>query len=183
MEVTDVVAILIALFALGLAVWEGIENRRHNRLSTRPLLVFITQLYADKKVGLFLNNLGPGPAIVSDIRAKVDGKEFGFHNPDDVVQVAKELSLYVDWAAGHYVGKGSTISSGEKQELLSIQSEATTERIALFRQALSRLELTVKYDSLYRVPDQSTYKWREAANQKVEATGNNAVGSLRSTTS
>lgn len=41
------IAIFIATIALMISVWQGCEQRRHNRLSVRPLLGFETISYND----------------------------------------------------------------------------------------------------------------------------------------
>jgi len=66
---------VIALAALVLAVWEGVMERRHNRLSVAPRLTI--RLHAGDSLGMLgctVSNEGLGPAIVTNCLIKVDGK-------------------------------------------------------------------------------------------------------------
>ena len=57
-----VAAAVGALAAVGVATWEGYENRRHNRLSVRPQLDLKLEV-SSGKAGWVLSNVGVGPAI------------------------------------------------------------------------------------------------------------------------
>ena len=59
---------LIAVTAVVISVGEGIETRRHNRLSVKPVLsVFKNGSTSDQDIGLYLENNGTGPARIISI--------------------------------------------------------------------------------------------------------------------
>ena len=121
-----IVATVIALLSVVIAVWEGVETRRHHRLSVKPILLFsktfnITQNsegVANKTtMTLELVNRGLGPAIIKTVSlTSPDGsksflnwkKALDFANYEGVVASSSDLS------------EGSVLDSGEKIILLSV---------------------------------------------------------------
>jgi hypothetical protein len=58
---------LIALSALGLAIWQGMVQRLHNRLSVKPHLVFHRNVQNDSpQIAILLTNSGIGPAVIKN---------------------------------------------------------------------------------------------------------------------
>ena len=80
-------AIVIALSALVLSIWQGILTRNHNRISVRPL-VTISGAVNENGSGWKLGNAGLGPAIVKWFKVTVDDKPM--HNWREF---AKELDM------------------------------------------------------------------------------------------
>lgn len=75
-RVQAVLALVIALAAIGLTAWEGIENRRHNRLSVRPRLDADIESGRDGSehfVRMAIEGTGLGPAVISTFRIYFDG--------------------------------------------------------------------------------------------------------------
>ncbi len=74
----NVLTIIVAVAAIALSIWEGVENRRHNRLSVLPHL---------ERAGLNLNedsvytmrfaveNTGLGPAVLQNFLVFHDGEK------------------------------------------------------------------------------------------------------------
>ncbi len=70
-------ALDVALIALVLAIWQGWQNYRHNKLSVRPLLKFdvtIGQGDGTRVYKLKLVNCGIGPAIIKDVKLFFEDK-------------------------------------------------------------------------------------------------------------
>lgn len=71
-----VLALVIAFAAIGLATWEGAENRRHNRLSVQPRLgaeVDAGRTSQSEYVRLVVESNGLGPAVFRTFRIYFDG--------------------------------------------------------------------------------------------------------------
>jgi hypothetical protein len=69
-------ALVIALAAIGLTAWEGIENRRHNRLSVRPRLGAEIETGRDGSehfARMAIEGTGLGPAVIGTFRVYFDG--------------------------------------------------------------------------------------------------------------
>ena len=66
---------IIALCALLFTIWQGIQVRKHNRLSCRPHLTTWTHSEEEKgQYSVELINNGLGPALIEQFLVKVDGK-------------------------------------------------------------------------------------------------------------
>jgi hypothetical protein len=73
----SIFAPVIAVAAIGLAVWEGIENRRHNRLSVRPRLDGGIEAGRDSNgeyARMAVESTGLGPAVIDAFRVYFDGE-------------------------------------------------------------------------------------------------------------
>ena len=68
-------AVAIAAVALGFSIWQGIEQRRHNRLSVKPTLAYyVTSGEPDgRAAGVYITNVGAGPAFPVRTRVVFDG--------------------------------------------------------------------------------------------------------------
>ena len=145
-----IVTVIIAIAAVGVSVWEGIENRRHNRLFCKPYLMFNTNVsILSPEVGIFVENCGFGPALVRNFEILVDD-----NLKDSWSTVLKELSL-VDsessWLEWTYLNKESTIiGPGVSRGILAIKQENfTVDRMERFKKALSKLDVRIGYQSIY----------------------------------
>ena len=72
-----VLTLVIAITAIGLAVWEGLADRRHNRLSVIPRLG--AEMYAGSNaenefVHVGIESNGLGPAVITAFRVYFDGE-------------------------------------------------------------------------------------------------------------
>jgi len=67
-------AAFIALCALFLSVYEGCSNRRHNRISVKPLIVLDSGIN-ESGSGFRIENSGLGPALIKWFSVEVDGKQ------------------------------------------------------------------------------------------------------------
>ena len=71
--IANILTVLVAVTAIGLSIWEGRENRLHNRLSVLPNLERIEASarggYTDSTYSLkyALYNSGLGPAVLQDV--------------------------------------------------------------------------------------------------------------------
>lgn len=69
--------LLIAFAAIALAIWEGLENRRHNRLTVQPRIGAEVETGGDsagRYVRLAVESTGLGPAVIRAFRIYLDGK-------------------------------------------------------------------------------------------------------------
>ena len=69
--------LVIALSAIGLAIWEGLENRRHNRLTVQPRIGAEIDAATDgttESVRIGIESTGLGPAVFTAFRIYFDGE-------------------------------------------------------------------------------------------------------------
>lgn len=64
---TSWVAIIIALIALILTVVTTCQNRKHNRVSVKPIITFEKKVAFEGKQGIYMVNAGLGTAIIKSI--------------------------------------------------------------------------------------------------------------------
>ena len=77
--------IIIAAIALGAAIWSGVEQRKHNRLSVKPFLEYEWDTDA-----ISLVNSGLGPGKVDILTATVNGQTYDITTTDGVTRLANE---------------------------------------------------------------------------------------------
>ena len=68
-------SLVISIVAIVLSIWSAIETRHHNRLgATASVSFFLQSTYADKEVGIIIENAGSGAAKISEIKIYFDGR-------------------------------------------------------------------------------------------------------------
>jgi hypothetical protein len=153
MEQTEIViqgsTAAIALAALTVTIWEGITNRRHNRLSLRPFLSITQHLGGTQgRFGISVDNDGLGPAAITRCSVSVDGDVISDEEDPDWNVVLSKLGLEVEAICERI--RGRAIHSGDRKWLLTIRLEDASEpvRKALLG-AFKRLRVEIHYDSFY----------------------------------
>lgn len=133
------VAIFIATIALMISVWQGCEQRKHNRLSVRPLLNFDMISYNTTR-SIKLSNNGLGPAVIKSFRLTLDGKQIDAEDGNPWASVIQARSLQGKYSAMYYFADGSIIKPEETYSLFTWTPEDT-----------ARLDITIniQYNSLY----------------------------------
>src|SRR3990172_12584537 len=113
---------IIALCALALSIWQGMQTRRHNRLSFRPHLTTWTNRDAEK--GFYrieLINNGIGPALIEEFLVKVDGKVISGLGTEPIEKGLKIIFPNLYYTSHHgYVGKGYSMAAKERVTIAAI---------------------------------------------------------------
>lgn len=72
----------VALLAMAATAYQGWLTREHNRLSVRPNVRFAAYMEgAGHRNGIYVENLGLGPAILSSLNVDVSGQSFDILKP------------------------------------------------------------------------------------------------------
>ncbi len=141
-KILSILAIFIAVLALVTSIWQGIEDRRHNRFSVRPLLNFEILNKNDSIRSISLTNNGLGPAIIEN---------FSIHNKDHVwtsadgnpwYKVAKAYDLLDKYTWMWYYGKGNFIKVEEFDTPFSYKVDTSSIEYLDIR-------VKIKYSSIY----------------------------------
>lgn len=82
MDLSDTLSILAALCALALTLNQIRATRKHNYLSVRPFLRF-GWTAGENDDGIWIKNVGLGPAIITDFSILKDGIEITTRNIED----------------------------------------------------------------------------------------------------
>ena len=147
--------LFIALVAIGLATWEGVENRRHNRLSVQPRIGAEVNSGRDDSgefIRMSIESTGLGPAVINTFRVYFDGV------PQDTLDgpgtSVWQSALDAFGTSGtqinaHGIGRGYYLPAGSRHLLFEarrLQSDSSAPPLAT---NLSRLALQICYCSVY----------------------------------
>jgi hypothetical protein len=146
----SVASIAVAVAALGLAVFEGMQTRLHNRLTVAPRLRFDFVIHQHEKVArITVTNVGLGPAIIESVDMLVDGDLVKVLRLEDMEMLAKSLGI-TSSVRFSVVRKGEVLSPTDgPQELLRVSEEAFDGQWQTINAAFRRIGYKVEYKSLY----------------------------------
>jgi hypothetical protein len=146
--ITAVCAVVVSVISTGLAAWTAFVQRRHMRLSVRPI-VAVPVADFEGRIGVFLQNTGLGPMMVKTLRVIADDGSFA----DDVITHMPELPEGVLWSNYHDSVDGMSLQNGTRVELLLLEGNPTNENFRRSRDnvrcALSTLLVRIEYQDLY----------------------------------
>jgi hypothetical protein len=154
-SITAVMAIITAVIALGVGVWENVQMREHNRLAVTPHLQLTAEFHSadvdslDRGI-IRVSNQGVGPAVIERVEVMVtgaDGQEQRFETWGEARALLKELDdVHVSRRAE--LGPGAMFGAGEALELARFEKASTAEE-PLFPSLLDRLDVRIFYHSVY----------------------------------
>lgn len=151
MDATTIIAIcalVVSVFSTGLAVWTAFVQRKHKRLSARPI-VSVPVADFEYRVGVFLQNKGIGPMRVRKLRVT----DFEGVTHDDLVSHMPPLVSGILWSNFYDSVDGSALEVGKRFDLLLLEGDPQNlvyrqSRDAV-RRKLSTLMVRVDYEDLY----------------------------------
>jgi hypothetical protein len=145
--------ILIAVVAIVLAAWEGLENRRHNRLSVQPRLggEYSSGRAGDSQyVRIAVENTGLGPAVIKSFRMYLDGREVTRGDEADrsrwneIIAAVASDGMQVN---AHAFGAGYFFPAG--REYLLFEARGPKPDTGSISDIADRLGIDVCYCSIY----------------------------------
>lgn len=74
-RINSIALLVIAVSALFISIWQGIENRNFNKLSLRPYLKYDFSS-SDEGLSIGIRNAGQGVAIIKDMKVLIDGRPY-----------------------------------------------------------------------------------------------------------
>lgn len=158
METSDIIsfcAVLIALSAAGVSIWQGYLNRRHFRLSVKPHLTIHWKNFSDEPVSFTLSNDGLGPAVIKRFILEVEGNQFEKEKSAIYHAALGELGLSGVCDIDTYTPtKGEAYSVGSSLPLLTF-----TNSIEIYDElfdVLPKLKFKITYTSMY---DEEEYQY------------------------
>lgn len=150
--VAAVSSAVIALCALFLAIWQGYQARKYNRISVTPHLT--TWTHSDEKKNLYvievINN-GIGPAVIQNFRMYVDGQLIQGEDSELVKKALKILFPNTNYNSHQsYFAKGYVMAEKEKRPLVAVafhgENVPSPETVD---HAMKRSRLVLEYQSMY----------------------------------
>lgn len=151
--IASIVAVLVAFFALGVTIWQGVETRKNYRLSVTPhvncTFSFTT---SNEYSGISIENKGIGPAILLGIDIKYSGRNYNFlERPGELINDIKK-DLFIKSKVKNFhccvLDANDYLSVDEKIPLIYIEKPADSD-IETLHKIFSDLQIQIKYSSIY----------------------------------
>lgn len=156
-DIVAAAAAFIALCSLGATIWQGRMSWSHNRLSVRPMLVWVPgRILNDHGVTLrfSVKNFGVGPAIIKRRLFKLNGSDLvpesqgGDYVRDVVTQALGRRFNYVLRRYG-LPGIDSAIPPGGECVIAELEFLAADEQVMKLVHDSTDVSFTLQYESLY----------------------------------
>jgi hypothetical protein len=148
--VVAISAVVIAVCALAVSIWQGVQNRRHNRLTVRPHVTLAHGLNYFEPITVRFSNAGVGPAWVKSFDLRVDGKSIHPGTPAGLAAAIAQIATGDLEYTVTMPTVGEAIRVGETLTFLRFNDSHRTpglhDRIV---EALHRLEPRLRYTSVY----------------------------------
>ena len=163
MENSDWIALgafMTGIAALGTAAWEGVQNRKHNKLSLKPLLVFNYEEIAnndDDEIKLTLTNCGAGVAVFTAVQVLLDAVILeGNDAIADALFTLETVRTYQepDDFKVFSATKGYALKNGSSINLFTIRNVKNTRANQITADIKRRVIISVKFKSMYEEEDQ-----------------------------
>lgn len=153
-------AALVSLCALGATAWQGWLAYQHNRLSTKPYLVWHISRssvgHAGSSITLSIKNLGLGPAIVRDRYLSRNGVRYIPQGlaADEVRDLVKEVfAQKIPYILRQFglPGVDSAIASEQEVIIANIEfPELSFERLQNAIEVAGDVGFHIHYESIYK---------------------------------
>lgn len=148
-HVVETATLFIAICALFISVDQGLAARKHNRLSVFPILQFHQ---SNVKPGLYLQNRGLGPAVLTDMEMRLDDKYYLSVDGEkfselvfDIISARKIDISGSDYQVTGFRGVASILPLGEL-ELIRLENQS---KLKEFNKLLGFIRLGVCFKSVY----------------------------------
>ena len=150
----DLIAVLIAAFALIFTGWSGYETIKHNKLSMRPFIEVSPQ-FGDKpgQNGVYLDVTGPGTAIIREFTLFVDDQEVNLSSEKNSCEIWHTLLNLkgIDFYFGR-IESSTVLPPRYRFPIMRFEkpyNQLTADQQYRISHNLKRLRIYIKYESLY----------------------------------
>lgn len=145
------VAILVAIAAIAVSIWQGMETRKHNRLSVKPKLQFIFRADPQGDASIILTNDGLGPATIKNFDILLDGKPVSDSRVMSIASLPDHIGLKgVPFTFDPILA--ITLRSGAQLKVIEYKSSEVPNMrqvVDSLVKYLNRIDLKVEYESMY----------------------------------
>jgi hypothetical protein len=147
------VASIIAVCALGLAVYQAFATRRHNRLSVRPRLTMRSSRISgpEARFTYTIVNNGLGPAIIDSCTVTFKGSPVNLYAASEVEAALTGVLGHRPhhFVVGHFAPR-ATIGKDSEQLLFDLRFPALTpEDVEGIEGRLNSAHVLIRYRSMY----------------------------------
>ena len=161
-RLTVTLGTVLAIAAIVLTVWEGLENRRHNRLSVAPRVDGYIQLSEDS-VGIELQSTGLGPAVIKTFQVFLDGSRvYDAANATNISspwqQIIQPLNPKAVTISANALGIGTLLRAGQDFQILQVAArDSASVAAGELGRYIDRIGVRIRYCSMYDDQCRTTY--------------------------
>lgn len=151
-DIIALCAVVIAVLSFFVTIWESYTSRSHNRLMVKPHLYIDLNVVSTEPIRLVLKNNGLGPALIKSLRMFVEGKEISSSGEKLYNEAMKFIGL--DEYSFHFflLTSDHAFSVGDEIDLFVFDNnELDEEDILVIKKNLDKLNIVIKYESIYGV--------------------------------
>lgn len=133
---------------------EADENRKYNRLLVQPHLRTTRDTASGQEQwGIYLENVGLGPAIIKNITLSLDGKNYPIHTPENskkaLTLIGEKIDIDNCTVTGPSIRLETRVAKGEKLPIILIDlnrlSDVEKQEVKL---VLQKIHIPLEYESL-----------------------------------
>lgn len=144
---------IIAICAFGIAVWQGVVIRKHNKISVRPYLIFNSTFKDDNpQISVNIENVGIGPAIIKSYKMFLDSHEVDLSKKTSITDIKDKFNIMSIYGGGKTFTKKDAILAGKEEIVFKlVTKEGMDEEFdnLLAHSETDRIQIVVEYESLY----------------------------------
>ncbi len=154
-------ALVVSVVSLAFALWAQFAQRKHMRLSVRPVAAIPVADF-ENRLAVWLTNKGLGPMRIKSLTV-INGAG---RIRSDLISYMPDLPAGVEWTNFHGNADGAFLEAGKRVELLVLEGDpnnrAFREARDAIRNVLTRLTVRVEYEDFYgklMAPEERTLSW------------------------
>lgn len=151
-RITSFAAIIVAVAAIAVSLWQGIDNRRHNRLSVKPKLQIVFRADPQGDAEIILRNDGLGPASIRNFEVKLDNKLLDKVSLSAIFELVRIMELDSVPFTFDPIVNTTTIRAGDQANILVFKYDESIDMpsiVRILREHVNRLDLYIEYESMY----------------------------------
>jgi hypothetical protein len=160
-SIIAIAALVVSVVTVAVSVWSGLAERKHMRLSIRPVAAIPVADF-ENRLAVWLTNKGLGPLR---IKALTVTNAAGTIHPD-LLSHMPDLPAGVNWTNFHGNADGVFLEAGKSLELLFLEGDPDRrvfrEARDSIRRVLATLTIHVEYQDFYgksMSPEERTLSW------------------------
>ncbi|WP_329755016.1 hypothetical protein [Stenotrophomonas maltophilia] len=146
----------IALIAFGYSVYQGYLQRRHNELSSKPMLEL---QISNSSTILSIRNEGFGPGILTDFTAFIQGEAVDLLTEQGMAKFLKSATAEIEeeyvYQMQHLL-PNTVFGPGTDTDILSISTNLSDESTEKLLTNLEELPLSITYKCIYDIEHKNT---------------------------
>ncbi len=149
--ITQYLSVIIAACVLSVTIWQGWQNRKHNRLSVKPFLNVLGCVSRSgniKDYTVTLVNHGVGPAIIKNFELLFEGKSVSNNHSESYKDFLNKKIKPLKGLKGRsfeHRSEDSVIKVGEEIILWKFKCERDEDI-----EDIEKIKIRIKYQSIYQ---------------------------------